>query len=783
MTDAELGGLSAAEVQARLADGRSNAVEVTASRTVREILRANVLTAFNLLLAILLVAIIAVGELKDSLFGIVLVLNTLIGVVQELRAKRTLDRLALLNAPHARVRRDGGELDVAVADLVLDDVIVLRPGDQISVDGDVLGANGLEIDESLMTGESDPVAKEPGDELFSGSFVAVGDGVMRATRVGAATNAAQLSAEARTFSLVHSELREGINRIITWIGWLMIPAAILLVTAQIRADLSFQKAVQASVAGLVAMVPEGLVLLTSVAFALGAARLARQRVLTKELAAIEGLARVDVVCLDKTGTLTEGELSVAAVEPVAADGDEGAVTQALAAMARADEHPNASLLAIGVAHPDDPGWRTVDTVPFSSARKWSAADFGDHGCWLLGAPDVLLAAVPGSDDGVAARVRTHASEGRRVLLVASAPGGLSGTDLPAQLAPAGLVVLDEKLRASSPATIEYFASQGVAVKVISGDSPTTVGAVARACGVPGADHPVDARELGDDPAALATTLEASSVFGRVTPQQKRAMVQALHAKEHVVAMTGDGVNDTLALKEADIGVAMGSGSAAARGVARFVLLDNDFSVFPHVVAEGRRVIANIERVANLFLTKTTYAVLLALAIGVSGLPYPFIPRYYTLLSALTIGIPAFFLALARNSRRAAPHFLERVLRFAIPAGIVAGVAAITCYLVVRGHGVSLSQERTATLITTFMVAWWVLCILARPLDGWRLVLVVTMGVGLVLALLVPVARNFFDLPAPGTASLAAAAVIGVVASAILEFAWRTNRLTPVTPPE
>ena len=782
MTDAELGGLTATEVDARRADGRGNEFEVTASRTVREILRANVLTAFNLLLAILLVAIVSVGELKDSLFGIVLVLNTLIGVVQELRAKRALDRLALLNAPHARVRRDGTELDVAVSELVLDDVVVLRPGDQISVDGEVLAANGLEIDESLMTGESDPVAKEPGDELYSGSFVAVGDGVMRATRVGAATNAARLSAEARTFSLVHSELREGINRIITWIGWLMIPAAILLVSAQIRADLSFQKAVQASVAGLVAMVPEGLVLLTSVAFALGAARLARQRVLTKELAAIEGLARVDVVCLDKTGTLTEGELAVAAVEPLGADGDVPSLAEVLAAMAGADEHPNASLKAIGVAHPDDPGWQVVANVPFSSARKWSAVAFADQGAWLLGAPDVLLAGVPDGADDVAGRVRSHASEGRRVLLVASAPEGLSGTELPAEVVPAGLVVLDEKLRSSSPATIEYFASQGVAVKVISGDSPATVGAVARACGVPGADHPVDARELGDDPASLTTSIEASSVFGRVTPQQKRAMVQALHANGHVVAMTGDGVNDTLALKEADIGVAMGAGSAAARGVARFVLLDNDFSVFPDVVAEGRRVIANIERVANLFLTKTAYAVLLALAIGISGLPYPFIPRYYTLLSALTIGIPAFFLALARNSRRAAPHFLERVLHFAIPAGLITGIASIICYLVVRGHGVTLSQERTATLVTTFMVAWWVLCILARPLDGWRLVLVVTMGIGLVLAMLVPVARNFFDLPAPGAASLAAAVVIGVIASVVLEFLWRTNRLTPVTPP-
>jgi cation-transporting P-type ATPase E len=792
VTDAELGGLSAADVDARRADGRTNAVDEATSRTLREILRANVITPFNLLLVILLVAIIAVGEIKDSLFGIVLILNTLIGVIQELRAKRVLDRLALLNAPQARVRRDGGELDVAVAELVLDDLVVLRPGDQVSVDGEVLTANGLEIDESLLTGEADPVAKSVGDEVLSGAFVAVGNGVMRATRVGNDTHAALLSAEARTFSLVHSELREGLNRIITWIGWLMAPVALLLITAQIRADLSFTKAVQASVAGLVAMVPEGLVLLTSVAFALGAARLARQHVLTQELAAIEGLARVDVVCLDKTGTLTEGSLTLSSVEELGsastsgADGT-GSVDDALAALAGADEHPNPSLLAIGNAYDDDPGWATTDTVPFSSARKWSAAAFTDQGAWVLGAPDVLLSGGAGSDPSsrseIADRVAVHAAEGRRVLLVASAPGGLSGTDLPDGMVPRSLVVLDEQLRASSPATIEYFASQGVTVKVISGDSPTTVGAVARACGVEGADHPVDARQLGDDADALAETLEHNSVFGRVTPQQKQAMVRALQAKGHTVAMTGDGVNDTLALKEADIGVAMGTGSAAARSVARFVLLDNDFAVFPDVVAEGRRVIANVERVANLFLTKTTYALLLAVVIGISGMPYPFIPRHFTLLSALTIGIPAFFLALARNSRRAEPHFLERVLHFAVPAGVIAGLASITCYVVGRHQGVSLAEQRTATVITIFVVAWWVLCILARPIDGWRLVLVVAMGLGLVASLVIPFVRNYFDLPSPGTEMVVAAIAIGAVASAVLEIAFRSGRLTPVSPPE
>ena len=355
-------GLSADEVAARRADGRSNQVPDPTSRSVGDIVRANVLTPFNLLLGILLVVIIGVGEIKDSLFGIVLVLNTLIGIVQEVRSKRALDRLALLSAPRACVRRDGSDQEVPVRDLVLDDLVVLRPGDQIAVDATVLHANGLEIDESLLTGEADPVAKAAHDTVLSGSFVAVGDGVCRATAVGEATHAYRLGAEAKTFSLVHSELRDGVNRIITWIGWAMIPAAALLIWAQVRADLSVHQAVQASVAGLVAMVPEGLVLLTSVAFAVSATRLARRRVLTQELAAIEGLARVDVICLDKTGTLTEGELELGSVEVVGAGHD---VDDVLGALARADEHPNPSLRAIGASAVADPGWTVQATVPFS----------------------------------------------------------------------------------------------------------------------------------------------------------------------------------------------------------------------------------------------------------------------------------------------------------------------------------------------------------------------------------------------------------------------------------
>jgi cation-transporting ATPase E len=766
-------GLTTAEVEQRRAAGQTNDVADPTSRSIGQIVRANVFTPFNFLLGSLLVVILAVQEYRDALFGIVLVLNALIGIVQEVRSKRALDRLALLNAPRANVRRDGAVLEIATREIVLGDVIVLAPGDQITVDGEILAAVGVEIDESLLTGEADPVDKSVGDPVMSGSFVAAGSGVMVATKVGAASYASTLSSEAKRFSLVRSELRNGINTIIRFVGYLMIPTAILLVTAQIRADEDFVSAVQGSVAGLVAMVPEGLVLLTSLAFAVGATRLARKRVLTQELAAIEGLARVDVVCVDKTGTLTEGELVLATVEHL----DEGAAdpTVVLAALAAADEHPNPSLLAVRREFTTPPEWARVDVVPFSSARKWSAAAFGGQGAWVLGAPDILLGhAPPGATaDDARERVEHYAERGRRVLMLAEAADGLSGETLP-QIEPIALVVLEEKIREAAPATIAYFEDQGVTVKVISGDNPVTVAAVAERVGVEGATRWFDARELPEDQHALAEVLEQHAVFGRVTPQQKRAMVHALQSREHVVAMTGDGVNDTLALKDADIGVAMGSGSAAARAVARFVLLANDFSVFPSVVAEGRRVIANVERVANLFLTKTFYAMLLALAVGVAGLPFPFIPRHFTIISSLTIGIPGFFLALAPNARRARPHFLARVLRFAVPAGVVAATATLVAYRVTLGSdesSTSVEESRTVAVIVLFSVAMWVLGILARPFNTWRLGLVGSMVGAFFLVLAIPALNEYFELPLPNSNDLLVAFAVAAVACGVLEIGW------------
>jgi cation-transporting P-type ATPase E len=778
-------GLTTAEVDERRAQGRTNDVPDPTSRTVAQIIRANVFTPFNALLGVLLVVILAIGEYRDALFGIVLVANALIGIIQELRAKRSLDRLAVLNQPRSRVRRDGQESEVPSTDLVADDVVVLTLGDQIAVDGEILAASGLEIDESLLTGEADPVVKTPGATVMSGSFVVAGSGTIRATAVGTEAYAFKLSSDARRFSLVKSELRTGIDKVIKLVSWLMVPTAILLVTAQLDTHDGVVEALQASVAGLVAMVPEGLVLLTSIAFAVGATRLASKKVLTQELAAIEGLARVDVICLDKTGTLTEGSLTLGTIEHLGhgADVDAAAVLGALGA---SDDHPNPSLAAIVAEHPAPEGWTLTDAVPFSSARKWSAAMFDGQGSWYLGAPDILLDRAGPADLVADARERLehYATRGRRVLLLAASPAGLHGEDLADGLEPTALVVLDEQVREAAPDTIAYFGRQGVAVKVISGDSPVTVGAVARRVGVPGADDPVDARTLPEDNDELAEILETHSVFGRVTPHQKRAMVHALQSRGHVVAMTGDGVNDTLALKDADIGVAMGSGSAAARAVARFVLLANDFSVFPSVVAEGRRVIANVERVANLFLTKTFYAMLLALATGVGRLPFPFIPRHFTIISALTIGIPGFFLALAPNNRRAQSGFLTRVLKFAIPAGVVAAATTFASYQMARSQSdVDAVQARTIAVITLFLVAMWVLVILSRPLNAWRTGLVVAMVALFVGAVKIPWFADYFDLSLPSAVVVEAAVGIAAVGAAVLELGWRLAGWSKVLAPE
>ena len=767
-------GLTSAEVAERIERGDVNRVEDATSRSVLDIVKANVFTRFNAVLGSLLVVILIVGPLNDALFGIVLVSNAVIGIVQEVRAKRTLDKLALLSAPKARVVRDGSESEIPMSEVVLDDLASISPGDQIGVDGVVVQSDALEVDESLLTGESDAIHKDTGDELLSGSFVVAGNGRYRATKVGGDSYANQLSSEARRFSLVASELRSGIDQFLRFVTWVMIPTAILLVTSQLAGtDAGVRDALRGSVAGIGAIIPEGLVLLTSIAFAVGGMRLARQRVLVQELAAIEGLARVDVICLDKTGTLTESSLEVASIEPVPG---EQAPLEALGALPQTEARPNASLAAIDEAVATTPGWVPEAVVPFSSARKWSGATFAGLGTWILGAPDVLLDTAT-AGPAVSARIAEHTEDGRRVLLVARSDLPLENEAIPPDLRPVSLVVLEERIRPDAAETLSYFADQGVTVKVISGDDPRTVGSVARSVRVEGAEQPVDARSLPEDAAELEEIMDTRSVFGRVGPHQKRAMVHALQARGHTVAMTGDGVNDVLALKDADIGVAMGAGSSASRAVARLVLLDNDFSVMPDVVGEGRRVINNVERVANLFLTKSVYAFVLALAVGLSLQPFPFFPRHLTIVSSLTIGIPAFFLALAPSDRRAETGFVGRVLRFAIPAGVVAAAATFTGYSLARDdNAVTQVEAQTVATIVLFLVAMWVLAILARPFTPARALLVGLNGLAFVIVLIVPYLRDWFALTLPEPLVFFAAIGVAAVAAGLLEAGWQVVHL-------
>jgi len=770
-------GLREDQVRERVEKGLTNRVKEATSRPLSHIIRANVFNRFNALLGVLAVIVLLLDSPRDALFGLVLVFNTLIGIVQEWRAKRTLDRLYILTVPRARVVREGQVREVSREEIVLDDLVEVGPGDQLPVDGVVVSSRGLEVDESLLTGESVPVPKEPGDGVWSGSFVSSGQGRFRATAIGEEAYARKLASQAKRFSLVSSDLRKATDTILRYITWIMIPVALVFVTGQLLTHVSLREAVIASVAGLVGMVPEGLVLLTSIVFAVSAVVLARRNVLVQELPAVEGLARVDVVCLDKTGTLTDGDLRLEGARFL---DDRKEAEEALGSMAGALPDRNATLSAIAEAFPDEGRWDAVGVVPFSSARKWSAVEFRGRGTWVLGAPEVLLeagAAGPGvSREGLAAEVERLAARGLRVLMLARSDGHLGGdASLPPGLRAVALLSFGERVRPDARPTLDFFREQGVGIKVISGDNPRTVASIASRVGVPGADDPVDARSLPPEPGEMAGMVEERSVFGRVVPDQKRDMVRALQGKGHVVAMTGDGVNDTLALKEADLGIAMGSGAPSTRAVAQLVLLDGRFSTLPGVVAEGRRVMANMERVANLFITKTVYVALLALVISLARWPFPLLPRHITLVGSLTIGIPAFVLSFTPSRRRYQPGLLKRVILFSLPAGVIATSATFTAVAMAHSNLISDGEVRTTAVIVLTCVGLAVLAHLSRPLFSWKGGLTGVMGGAFAGILLLPWFRNFFQLYLPSIPVLLQALGIAAIHVLLLELAVRRLR--------
>ena len=755
-------GLSSAEVAAQKAAGHLNTVSTTSSRTVRDIIQANVFTRFNAVLAFLFFVVITVGSLNDALFGLVVVLNALIGIVQEVRAKRTLDRLTLINAPRVTVIRDGVEITIAKEEVVLGDVVKVMSGDQLVADGELIEGNGLEIDESLLTGESVPVIKRYGEVLYSGSHAVAGSGIMRVTQVGPNAYASRLALEAKRFGLVRSELREGIDRILNFIFWGLAPLAGLLLMSQLQAGLELQDAWIKTIAGLVGVIPQGLVLLTSMVFAVSVIRLGQRQVLVQELPAVEILARVDVLCLDKTGTLTDGGLSLAGVDVITPHDQ---LEEALGALAVMDRTTNATAAAISV-HYSDPHWSSTSPIPFSSARKWSALSHADT-TWVMGAPDMLV----GNHPLVRDQAAQSAALGYRVLVVGIAVSSINVETTP-QILPLALIRLDESVRPDAQETLAYFKRQGVSLKVISGDHPQTVAEVAKRAGVEMNTEPVDARLLTDDPVALGEIVATHQVFGRVTPQQKQAMVKALQAQGHVVAMTGDGVNDVLALKIADLGIAMGSGVAATKAIARVVLLDGRFATLPGVVAEGRKLMANIERVATLFLTKTVYVTgLVALTVALA-MPFPFLPRHLTLIGELAIGIPGFVLALEPNLTRYRKGFTQRLLKTVVPIGIVEAVITFSGYWWMLKSGQTEADAFTVATLILIALSLYVLGQLIRPINVIRVLLMAGLLAWLTIVMSVPFLRDFFAMTIPALAALAVPVGLVLVGMVVLEIVWR-----------
>jgi len=810
LPEAPVTGLSAVQVAERVSAGRTNEYRERTSRSAAQILRANVFTIFNGILGVALVLVLALGHWVDALFGFVLLLNTATGTLAEIRAKRALDRLAVLETPRAVVLRDGAEKEVTVGEVVIDDVVRLSAGQQVPADGEVITSDGLEIDESILTGESRPVRPESGAQVMSGTTVTAGTGLFRTTAVGGDAYAHRLAREARRYSLVVSELQAGTNRVLHWISWAIVPVALVLMWSQLRLSGSISEAwssgawrhaVVAGIAGVVSMVPQGLVLLTSVSLAPASLALARRNVLVQELPAVEVLARVDTLCLDKTGTITTGRIRLgeilgvdggqappdmlSALAVLSTVGDANATADAIREGLREPEHLGEQGMkkALTAAGEGDPG--RIESVPFSSRRKWSAfRDNASETTWVLGAPEIVLA---NHSEPVLERARQIAARGVRVVALARSKStwtlapGEDEPQLPVSLEAAGIIVLIEEIRPDAAETLAYFRLQGVEAKVISGDSPETVAAVARQAGVTAPDGGelvvLDARtlpagsgsgqETDEDLERLADAVEGASVLGRVTPEQKRALVRALKSHGHVVAMTGDGVNDALALKDADLGIAMGNGAPATKAVARLVLLKGQFSALPGVVAEGRRVMANTERIASLFLAKTIYASLIAVVVAATAVAYPFLPRQLTVVSSLTIGIPAFVLAMAPSSQRYRKGFLGRVLSLCVPAGIMAGTVTLATYLWLTLTHAPRAQVTTATTLVLITCGLWLLTLTARPLTSWRLGLVVLMGSIVLLGVVAPPVRAFFLLawPTPGVwwviLLMACLAIVGI----------------------
>lgn len=802
-------GLTPKEVVQRIESGQSNAVKTSTSRSVQDIVRANVFTLFNGIIFAAMVLVLITGSWRDAVFGFVIIINTGIGIVTELRAKRTLDRLSILVASEFLVHRDGRDVEVPHNEIVLDDLLWIRAGEQVPADGQIIQTWGLELDESMLTGESRTVRHKVGEQVYSGATAVSGMALVKVNAVGSHSYAATLTAQAKVYKKTVSDLNKGINTILKFMTFLVVPLCILLILSQIHtvggwgtalSTGEWRQAVVSAVAGVVGMIPEGLVLLTSLNFAVAAMRLARHNTLVQELESVETLARVDALNLDKTGTITDGGIAFNRLVMLgsANAAAEQAATQALYDCCN-EEQPNGTGQAVlaGLKAQGYGAGAVESRVPFSSARKWSAVRKSGE-TWYMGAPEVIISALEGDYSSVLQRVNEYANDGNRVLLVArsTAPlsprSGLRGAveganvsddpQLDPKAEPVALVLCSEKIREDAERTLAWFREQGVRCRVISGDNPVTVGAIARRVKLTGDHEPVamDARELPEDVNELARVLENVDVLGRVLPDQKKAIVQALHTQNHVVAMTGDGVNDALAIKEADLGIAMGNAAPATKAVAQVVLVDSKFSHLPDVVARGRQVMANMERVASLFLVKTVYSALISLGVVLTQIPYPYLPRHITYIGALTIGMPAFILALAPNTRRYIPGFLKRVVTFALPGGIATALSVLLASWTlpnvmgwdVVNNDADLSALRATSAIILFLMGVFVLARVARPLNSWRGALVAGFAAAGIIGAFIPFVANFFALILPtGTTLVATLIALGGAAMIFVICLW------------
>lgn len=702
-------GLTSAQVEERVQQGLTNKLENRISKTVGQIFRDNLMTFFNLINLILAILVLTVGSYKNGAFIGTVVCNTAIGIIQELRAKRTLDRLSLISAAKAKVRRDGEERQIPIDEVVLGDFMLLSAGDQICADA-VVREGTLEVNEALLTGESDVIVKNPGDKLYSGSFVVAGHAAAETEHVGEQNFSYQLMKEAKVLKKHHSQLQDAVNVILKVVSILIVPLGIGLFCSQrLQGGMSYSEAIVNTVAAVLGMIPEGLVLLISIALAVGVVNLGRRKTLVHELFCIETLARVDVLCLDKTGTLTEGRM---AVEDTVLLEPDFPLEQVMGVLNGALADENATAMALRQRFPAVQAAATA-VFPFSSARKFSGAAFGEKGTYLMGAYEFLF---PEGDPLLAEQIEEYAKQGIRVLTVAWSPELPGENGLPSGLKPCALILLSDVVRADAKETLDFFRSQDVRLMVISGDDPATVSSIARKAGLPGGEAYIDATVLRTEE-SIEAAVERYSVFGRVTPEQKKSIVQALKKKGHTVAMTGDGVNDVLALKEADCSVAMAAGSDAAKDCSNLVLLDSNFASMPYIVREGRRVINNIQSSASLFLVKTIFSVVLTLFCLITGSGYPFVPIQLTVIGVCSVGIPTFLLSMEPTYTRIQGDFLKTVFRRAASGAltVVLQVAAATFFC--RWLGAEDAVRATICMLVTGITE---LFMIGRvfPLNTW-----------------------------------------------------------------